>query len=156
MRAVVSQVSLNDAMGDRRAEIEAQVAENMQRILDAYRSGIQVQGIAIKQADPPDAVNDAFKQVTAAQQDAQSYINNANAYALQLPPEGAGRGDRVRQGLRAVQARARGHPPPHVLRDDGAGAFEGRQDDRRGAGRDALPAAAAGAEVAAAAQERQQ
>ena len=80
MRAVVSQVTLNDAMGDRRAEIETQVAENMQRILDTYRSGIQVQGIAIKQADPPDAVNDAFKQVTAAQQDAQTYINSANAY----------------------------------------------------------------------------
>ena len=90
MRAVVSQISLNDAMGDRRAEIEAQVAENMQRILDSYRSGIQVQGIAIKQADPPDAVNDAFKQVTAAQQDAQTYINNANAYALQLGQKAQG------------------------------------------------------------------
>jgi membrane protease subunit HflK len=90
MRAVVSRVSLNDAMGDRRAEIETQVTENMQRILDAYRSGIQVQGIAIKQADPPDAVNDAFKQVTAAQQDAQTYINNANAYSLQLRQKAQG------------------------------------------------------------------
>jgi modulator of FtsH protease HflK len=90
MRAVISRVSLNDAMGDRRAEIETQVAENMQRILDSYRSGIQVQGIAIKQADPPDAVNDAFKQVTAAQQDAQTYINNANAYALQLGQKAQG------------------------------------------------------------------
>jgi membrane protease subunit HflK len=84
MRSVISQVTLNDAMGDRRADIENQVAENMQRILDSYHSGIQVQGIAIKQADPPDAVNDAFKQVTAAQQQAQSAINSANAYALQL------------------------------------------------------------------------
>ena len=75
MRSVISQVTLNDAMGDRRADIEGQVAENMQRILDSYHSGIQVQGIAIKQADPPEAVNDAFKQVTAAQQHAQSAIN---------------------------------------------------------------------------------
>ncbi|MFL6732396.1 MAG: FtsH protease activity modulator HflK [Sphingomicrobium sp.] len=90
MRAVVSQVTLNDAMGDRRAEIEAQAAQNMQRILDSYRSGIQVQGIAIKQADPPDAVNDAFKEVTAAQQQAQSYINSANAYSLQLRQKAQG------------------------------------------------------------------
>jgi len=90
MRAVVSQVTLNDAMGDRRAEIEAQAAQNMQRILDSYRSGVQVQGIAIKQADPPDAVNDAFKQVTAAQQQAQSYINSANAYSLQLRQKAQG------------------------------------------------------------------
>ena len=90
MRAVVSQVTLNDAMGDRRAEIESQVAQKMQQILDSYRSGIQVQGIAIKQADPPDAVNDSFKQVTAAQQDAQTYINNANAYSLQLRQKAQG------------------------------------------------------------------
>jgi membrane protease subunit HflK len=90
MRSVVSQVSLNDAMGDKRAEIEAQVQENMQRILDGYRSGIQIQGIAIKQADPPDEVNDAFKRVTAAQQQAQSYINQARAYALQLTAKAQG------------------------------------------------------------------
>lgn len=90
MRAVISQVSLNDAMGDRRADIEDEVSKRMQTILDAYRSGIQIQGIAIKQADPPDAVNDAFKQVTAAQQDAQTYINNANAYALQLGQKSQG------------------------------------------------------------------
>lgn len=90
MRAVISQVSLNDAMGDRRADIETEVARRMQRILDSYRSGIDVQGIAIKQADPPDEVNDAFKQVTAAQQDAQTYINNANAYALQLGQKSQG------------------------------------------------------------------
>ena len=92
MRSVVSRVSLNDAMGDRRAEIELQVAETMQRILDGYHSGIQVQGIAIKQADPPDAVNDAFKEVTAAQQDAQSYMNQARAYALQLTAKAQGEG----------------------------------------------------------------
>jgi membrane protease subunit HflK len=90
MRAVISQVSLNDAMGDKRADIELRVTENMQRVLDSYRSGIQIQGIAIKQADPPDAVNDAFKEVTAAQQDAKSIINQANAYSLQLTARAQG------------------------------------------------------------------
>ena len=142
-------------MGDKRGEIEAQVAESMQRVLDGYRSGIQVQGVSIKQADPPEAVNEAFKEVTAAQQDAQSYINQANAYALQLTAKAQGEADRVRQGLRAVQARARSDPATHVLRNDGAGAFEGRQDDHRSAGRDALSAAAARSE-AQQQQERQQ
>jgi membrane protease subunit HflK len=35
-------------------------------------------------------VNDAFKEVTAAQQEAQSYINQANAYALQLRQKAQG------------------------------------------------------------------
>lgn len=93
MRAVISEVTLNDAMGDRRAEIEQQVALNMQRILDSYHSGIQVQGIAIKQADPPDQVIEAFKQVTASQQQAQSAINGANGYSLQLRQQAEGQAE---------------------------------------------------------------
>ena len=90
MRSVISQVSLQDAMGDKRSEIETQVVDRMQRVLDAYRSGIQIQGVAIQQADPPEEVNDAFKEVTAAQQDAKSYVNQANAYALQLTAKAQG------------------------------------------------------------------
>jgi len=84
MRAEMSRVSLNDAIGSQRSQIEARVAQRMQEILDGYRSGIAVQGVAIKQADPPAAVNDAFKSVTAAQQEAQTYLNQARAYAQQL------------------------------------------------------------------------
>ena len=90
MRAVISGVTLDDAIGDKRSEIEARVAENMQRILNAYRSGVLIQGVAIKQADPPQAVNDAFKDVSAAQQDAQRYVNAANAYAQQLTAKAQG------------------------------------------------------------------
>jgi len=90
MRSVISQVTLQDAMGDKRSEIETQVADRMQRVLDAYRSGVDIQGVAIQQADPPAEVNDAFKEVTAAQQDAKSYINQANAYALQLTAKAQG------------------------------------------------------------------
>jgi membrane protease subunit HflK len=90
MRAVIAQVSLEDAIGDGRGEIEARVTERMQRILDAYRSGVIIRGIAIRQADPPASVNEAFKEVTAAQQDAQSYINRANAYAIQLTEKAEG------------------------------------------------------------------
>lgn len=84
MRSVVATVSLNDALGAGRTLIEQQVEQRMQEILDAYRSGIRVQGVAIKQADPPAAVNDAFKEVSASQQAAQTYMNEARAYAQQL------------------------------------------------------------------------
>jgi membrane protease subunit HflK len=84
MRAVIATVSLDDAIGEGRGDIEARVTQRMQTILDAYRSGVTIQGIAIRQADPPASVNEAFKEVTAAQQDAQSYINRANAYSTQL------------------------------------------------------------------------
>ena len=90
MRQIVAQVTLQDAIGNRRGEIEGRVQQEMQQTLDAYQSGVLIQGVAIRQADPPAAVNDAFKEVTAAQQEAQSYINNANAYALQLRQKAQG------------------------------------------------------------------
>lgn len=84
MRAVIARVSLTDAMGDKRSEIEARVLDAVQGVLDRYRAGVVIQGVAIKRADPPQAVNAAFKEVSAAQQDAQRYISQANAYAQQL------------------------------------------------------------------------
>ena len=84
MRAEVSKATLDDAIGPQRAQIAEQVRERMQEILDSYRSGIEVRGVDIKQADPPAAVDDAFKDVSAAQQDAQQYLNQSRAYAQQL------------------------------------------------------------------------
>ena len=90
MRSVVSSVGLDDAIGDRRGDIETEVAQTMQRILDAYHAGVKIQGIAINEADPPQSVNDAFKDVSAAQQDAQRYVNAANAYSQQLKQKAQG------------------------------------------------------------------
>jgi modulator of FtsH protease HflK len=90
MRAEIARVTLNDAIGPQRSQIEGRVAQRMQEILDSYRAGIAVQGVAIKQADPPEAVNDAFKEVSAAQQTAQTYLNEARAYAQQLSAKAQG------------------------------------------------------------------
>jgi len=84
MRQIVSQVGLQQAMGVARGDIEGRVQQEMQQTLDSYRSGVQIQGVAIKQADPPAAVNEAFKEVTSAQQQAKTDVNRANAYSLQL------------------------------------------------------------------------
>ncbi len=84
MREELSRVTLDQASGPMRGEIEARVAARMQALLDRYRAGVVVQGVAIRQADPPAAVNDAFKDVSAAQQDAQAAINNARRDAEQV------------------------------------------------------------------------
>ncbi|MBW0144339.1 FtsH protease activity modulator HflK [Sphingomicrobium clamense] len=90
MRQVMAQVNLQDAIGEGRLEIQAQVQQEMQETLNSYDSGIEMRGVEIKRADPPAEVNEAFKEVTAAQQDAQSYINQARAYALELTARAQG------------------------------------------------------------------
>ena len=90
MRAVLARVSLEDALGAGRGEIEGRVQQNMQQLLDEYGSGIQIQGVAVNQSQPPTAIVEAFNEVLAAQQKAQSEQNNARAYALQLTARAQG------------------------------------------------------------------
>jgi membrane protease subunit HflK len=91
MRASIAEVPLTAAMGGAgRAEVEQNVRTRMQGVLDAYRSGVQIQGVEIKKADPPSKTIAAFQQVTAAQQDAQRDISNAQAWAQQLTAQAQG------------------------------------------------------------------
>ena len=85
MRASVAEQPLDSAMsGAGRADIEQRVRTRMQAVLDAYRSGILVQGVEIGRTDPPERVVEAFKDVSAAQQDADADRNRADAYAQQV------------------------------------------------------------------------
>jgi len=91
MRASVAEVPLREAMGGSgRALIEQNVRARMQAVLDAYRAGVSIQGVEIKKADPPGKVVGAFQQVTAAQQDAQRDLSNAQAWAQQLTARAQG------------------------------------------------------------------
>lgn len=84
MRAAVAGVTLNQAIGPGRTVIEARVQQTMQTILDEYNSGVRVRGVSIKNASAPAAVDEAFKQVTAAQQESEGARNQARAYAQQV------------------------------------------------------------------------
>ena len=85
MRASVAEVPLKDVMGGAgRGQIEARMRTRMQAVLDAYKSGVLIQGVDIKKANPPARVNEAFQAVSAAQQAAQRDLANAQAYAQQV------------------------------------------------------------------------
>ncbi len=85
MRSSVAEMTLDAVIsGEGRADIEQNVLTRMQTILDAYGSGIAVQGIEIDKADPPEQVIEAFNDVLAAQQNAEQEINQARRYAQQL------------------------------------------------------------------------
>ncbi len=84
MRASVAEKTLDETFtGQGRAEIEQSVRERMQTTLDGYRAGIQVVGVQIEKADPPESVVDAFRDVSVAEQNADQARNQARGYAQQ-------------------------------------------------------------------------
>ncbi|MGB3737818.1 MAG: protease modulator HflK [Pontixanthobacter sp.] len=85
MRSAVAEKTLDDTFsGEGRAQIEERVRVRMQAILDAYKAGITVQGVEIDKTDPPEPVSDAFKDVSAAEQDADAARNRAQGFAQQV------------------------------------------------------------------------
>lgn len=90
MREAMSRNKLTDAIGPQRAQIAAAVRNRIQDVLDSYQAGVTITGVLFSKVDPPAAVEQAFKDVSAAQQDAQTYINQSNAYRQQLVSKAQG------------------------------------------------------------------
>jgi membrane protease subunit HflK len=84
MRAVVATTTLEQAIGTGRTVIEQRVAEMTQQILNDYKSGVRIQGVAIKQAAAPAQIVEDFNAVTAAQQEAIANLNQSRSYAQQV------------------------------------------------------------------------
>lgn len=91
MRAAVAEQDLDTVLtGEGRAMIEGQVRRNMQGILNAFRSGIMVQGVEIARTDAPSQVIEAFNDVLAARQNAERNLNDARRYEQQLLAQAQG------------------------------------------------------------------
>ena len=84
MRAVVATTTLDQAIGTGRTVIEQRVAALTQQILNDYKSGVRIQGVAIKQAAAPAQIVEDFNAVTAAQQEAIANLNQSRSYAQQV------------------------------------------------------------------------
>lgn len=90
MREAISTTPLDAAIGEQRGQVAARVQARIQEILNSYNAGIEITGVFFRQVDPPAAAEQAFKDVSAAQQDAQSFLNQANAYRQQLVAKAQG------------------------------------------------------------------
>lgn len=85
MRSAVAEQNLDDVLGGAGVgRIEGQVREQMQARLDAFRSGISVQGVDVMKTDAPAQVIEAFNDVLAARQDAERNRNEARRYEQQI------------------------------------------------------------------------
>ncbi|QGM99168.1 FtsH protease activity modulator HflK [Methylocystis parvus] len=112
MREIVGQSQIQKILTADRKVIEPACQALMQKILDDYHSGVLVLQVLLLSVDPPQQVIAAFRDVTAAQQDAQRMRNEADAYANRVVPEARGAAARIEQEAEAYReqtvAEARG------------------------------------------------
>jgi len=90
LREVVGSTKMDDLLTTDRPIVDSETKELLQKILDRYKTGIQVQSIEIQDAKPPLQVRDAFDDVVRADQDKTKLTNQAEAYAKKLVPNARG------------------------------------------------------------------
>lgn len=78
---------VDDILSTEKVAAQNTVMELAQEALDRYDAGIQLTAFNIQEIVPPDAVSSAFLDVTAAKEDKETSINEANGYANSLIPK---------------------------------------------------------------------
>ena len=70
-------------------------SEQMQALLDFYKTGVNITSVSLQAALPPEPVQEAFEDVNRANQDYQRQINEGEAYANAVVPKARGNAARL-------------------------------------------------------------
>jgi len=86
MRRLVGDYRVDEVLTTKREEINDLAQLEMQKILDSYRTGVQVVTVKLQDVNPPDEVKPAFNEVNEAKQEKERMINQAwEAYNKAIP-----------------------------------------------------------------------
>ena len=112
LRQVVGQRGIDDALTVGKEAVQEDTKLLLQRIMDDYGSGLEIQQVVLQTVRPPDQVRDAFDDVVRARVDKESRINEARAFEEDRVPRAQGDAQQVIQSAEAFKAariaRARG------------------------------------------------
>ena len=103
MREVIGTTPLEQILTTGRGQVEIRTAELMQKTLDRWGAGVRVVGVQIRSANPPPEVVAAFRDVSNADQDRQSAINEANTYRNRVVNEAKGTAAQIVQSAQAYR-----------------------------------------------------
>ncbi|MFV2060548.1 MAG: FtsH protease activity modulator HflK [Gammaproteobacteria bacterium] len=104
VREVVGNEEFDAVIKDRRIAIAEEVKVKVQKILDLYKTGIQLRGFDMQKSVAPGIVLPAFFDVKAAEQEKEQTINKANGYANSIVPRAEGQAARIIHEAQAYKA----------------------------------------------------
>ena len=122
MREVIARSNIQSILTEGRSVIESDTETIIQKILDEYKSGIQITQVQTQKADPPDQVIDAFRDVQAARADMERSKNEAEAYANDVIPRARGEAQKILQAAEAYKNEAEAYANDVIPRARGEAA----------------------------------
>jgi membrane protease subunit HflK len=97
LRESIGTSKMDFVITEGRGQIAFQVENSIQEIMDTYGTGIKVIKVNILNAKPPEAVKDAFDDVTQAREDEVRLRNEAESYRNEVLPKARGAAARLRE-----------------------------------------------------------
>ncbi len=94
IRETIGKSEMDYILKEGRADVTEQTREQVQEILDRYKTGLQVTTVNLQDAQPPEQVQDAFADAVKAQGDQVRVINEAKAYSNDIVPRARGKAAR--------------------------------------------------------------
>lgn len=106
IREVVGQTRMFSIITTERGAVADQAKTIMQKILNDYKSGINITQVLINSAEVHPDVQSAFQDVQSAKQDAEDVQNRAQAYREDIIPKARGAATRIKQEAEAYKQSA--------------------------------------------------
>ncbi|MGB0935078.1 MAG: FtsH protease activity modulator HflK [Alphaproteobacteria bacterium] len=112
VREIIAQTPIAEALTTGRGRINQSAQTLLQKLVDEYELGIQIQEVRLQKVDPPKEVIDAFRDVQRAKTDQERLVNEAESYYNDLVPVAEGKALKIFQQAegykKAVVAEAEG------------------------------------------------
>ncbi len=105
VREVIGKNDMDFIITQGRDAIAGSTKDNMQRLLDEYKTGLQVTTVNLESAQPPEAVQAAFSDAIKAREDEQRFINEAEAYSNGIIPRARGNARQLLEEAKGYRTR---------------------------------------------------
>lgn len=105
LREIVGKNKMDFVLTEGRREIAERVRENLQTVLDGYKSGLLVTSVNLQDAQPPEQVQHAFADAVKAREDEQRLKNEAETYSNDIIPKARGAAARQIEEANAYKSR---------------------------------------------------
>jgi membrane protease subunit HflK len=103
MREVIGKTLLDSIFTNGRGKVQLETADLMQKTLDSWGAGIRVVEVQIRAVNPPQEVVAAFRDVSNAQQDASTAVNEGETYSNRVVNEAKGDAAKIVQSAQGYR-----------------------------------------------------
>lgn len=109
IRQSIGHAKMDYIITEGRGQIAVQVKNIIQKIMNSYGTGMHIVKVNIQHARPPEAVKNAFDDVTQAREDEERLKNEAQTYSNGVIPKSRGDAARIREEAEAYKSEVVDH-----------------------------------------------